>query len=182
MKEKKHFMNIQLFAESDNDNKVDYEAEYKKILAERDNYKAEAEKQKRMKDQYASENADYKKKAEAQMSEEEKKAREWDEMLKNKKALEDEVARYKLEKECLENGFSTKECETLINSKFSIKEIAQIVKSRVDEAIKSTRAEMTKGGATKALMGNGTASKDTAESDFQKYQNSKKTQTNIVKL
>ena len=63
------FINIQLFAEPEgastpntNTQDIDYESEYRKMVAERDSYKAEAEKQKGLKDKYASENADYKKK------------------------------------------------------------------------------------------------------------------------
>ena len=74
-------MNIQLFAEPEgattstttDGTPVDYEAEYKKMVAERDSYKAEAEKQKGLKDKYATENAEYKRKEIDKMSDDEKK-------------------------------------------------------------------------------------------------------------
>lgn len=161
---------------------VDYKAEYEKMLAERDNYKAEAEKQKRMKDQYATENADYKKKAEAQMTEEEKRAKEWQEMLDSKTKMETELAQMKLEKECLANGFTAEESEKLIKGNFAVKDIAEIIKSKVDEAVKSAKAEMTKGSTSNGLLGKGTAEKGNEKSDFQKRQESRQKQTNIVEL
>ena len=93
--------------EVNNGTQIDYEAEYNKMVAERDSYKAEAEKQKRMKDQYATENADYKKKAEAQMSDEEKRAKEMQDLIDGKKSLEAEVAKLKLERDFSANGFSS---------------------------------------------------------------------------
>lgn len=161
---------------------VDYKAEYEKMVAERDSFKAEAEKQKRMKDQYATENADYKKKAEAQMTEEEKRAKEWQEMLDSKSKMETELAQMKLEKECLANGFTAEESEKLIKGNFAVKDIAEIIKSKVDEAVKSAKAEMTKGSTSNGLLGKGSAEKGNEQSDFQKRQESRQKQTNIVEL
>lgn len=161
---------------------VDYKAEYEKMVAERDNYKAEAEKQKRMKDQYATENADYKKKAEAKMSDEEKKAKEWQEIVDGKAKLEAEVAQLKLEKEFVANGFTADETTKLINSNFAVKDIAEIIKSRVDEAVKSAKAEFTKNSTSKGLLGGGTVDKGSEKSDFQKHQESKLHNSTVVEL
>lgn len=161
---------------------IDYEAEYNKMVAERDSYKAEAEKQKRMKDQYATENADYKKKAEAQMSDEEKRAKEHKELLDSKANLEAEIAKLKLEKEFSANGFSAEETAKLIDGNFAPKDIADIIKARVDEGVKSAKAEATKSSTAETLLGNGTANKGEEKSDFQKHQESKKTQSTIVEL
>ena len=186
LKYKKGFMNIQLFGGSNDEgqgeggDQVDYKAEYEKMLAERDTYKAEAEKQKRMKDQYATENADYKKRAEAQMSEEEKRAKELKDLIDSKNKTESELQQLKLEKECLANGFNSSECAKLIESKFSVKTISEIIKARVDEAVKSAKAEMTKGSTSKTLLGGGNT--ETTKSAFQKHQESKITENNIVKL
>ena len=163
------------------DTSVDYKAEYEKIVAENGALKSEVEKQKQMKDKYATENANYKKKEVAQMSEEEKRAKEWQEMLDSKKTMEAELAQMKLEKECLANGFSATEIEKLVKGNFAVKDIAEIIKSRVDEAVKSAKAEMTKGSTSKSLLGNGSSDTDT-KSDFQKRQESRQKDTNIVKL
>lgn len=160
---------------------IDYEAEYKKVLAERDSYKLEAEKQKGLKDKYATENADYKRKAEAQMSEEEKRVKEQQEMQDKYKEMESKVAKMELEKDLLANGFTTEESEKLIKSNFAVKDIATIIKERVDTAVKSAQAEFTKNSTSKSLMGNGTADGQD-KSDFQAYQESKKTTNNIVEL
>lgn len=161
---------------------VDYKAEYEKMVAQNKGLQAEVEKQKRMKDQYATENADYKKKAEAQMTEEEKRAKEWQEMLDSKSKMETELAQMKLEKDCLSNGFTAEESEKLIKGNFAVKDIAEIIKTRVEEAVKSAKAEMTKGSTTNGLLGKGTAEKGNEKSDFQKYQESKSKNNQIVKL
>lgn len=159
---------------------VDYEAEYKKAIAERDNFKAEAEKQKQLKDKYASENADYKRKAESQLSDDEKKAKEMQDLLADKERMESELSQMRLEKELLANGFSGAETEKLIKNNFSVKDIAEIVKTRVDEAVKSARAEFTKNTTAKSPMGNG--SSENAKSDFQIRQEERKRTNNIVNL
>ena len=161
---------------------IAYEAEYNKMVAERDSYKAEAEKQKRMKDQYATENADYKKKAEAQMSDDEKKAKELQDLIDGKKSLEAEVAKLKLERDFSANGFTAEETAKLIDGNFAPKDIADIIKSRVDEGVKSAKAEATKSSTADSLLGNGTTDNGDAKSNFQKYQESKQTENNIVKL
>ena len=161
---------------------IDYEAEYNKMVAERDSYKAEAEKQKRMKDQYATENADYKKKAEAQMSDEEKRAKEMQDLIDGKKSLEAEVAKLKLERDFSANGFTAEETAKLIDGNFAPKDIAEIIKARVDEGVKSAKAEGIKSSTPDSLLGKGSADKGEAKSDFQKHQESKKTQSTIVEL
>ena len=161
---------------------IDYEAEYNKMVAERDSYKAEAEKQKRMKDQYATENADYKKKADAQMSDEEKRAKEHKELLDSKATLEAEIAKLKLEKEFSANGFSAEETAKLIDGKFAPKDIADIIKARVDEGVKSAKAEATKASTAETLLGKGTTNNGKEKSDYEKYQESKKTQSTVVEL
>lgn len=161
---------------------INYEAEYKKAIAERDNAIAEANKQKGLKDKYASENAEYKRKAEAQMSEEEKRVKEQQEMQDKYKEMESKVAKMELEKDLLANGFTTEESEKLIKSNFAVKDIATIIKERVDTAVKSAQAEFTKNSTSKSLMGNGTANEKETKSDFQVYQESKKVTNNIVEL
>jgi colicin import membrane protein len=161
---------------------IDYEAEYNKMVAERDSYKAEAEKQKRMKDQYATENADYKKKVEAQMSDEEKRAKEHQELLDSKASLEAEIAKLKLERDFSANGFSAEETAKLIDGNFAPKDIADIIKARVDEGVKSAKAEGTKSSTAETLLGNGTANKGEAKSDFQKHQESKQLKSTVVEL
>ena len=188
---KKGFINIQLFGEDSNDattskttgteTQIDYESEYKKILAERDSYKAEAEKQKGLKDKYASENADYKKKELDKMTDDEKKAKELQDLIDSKNKMEAEIKQMKLEKDLLSNGFTAEESSKLINSNFSVKDIAEIIKEKVDLAVKSAKAEMIKGTTPSAQMGIGTAT-DKGESGYQKYQKSKQTTNNKVEL
>lgn len=166
MKNKEGFMNIQLFAEAEGattpttdtptNNQIDYESEYKKVLAERDSYKAEAEKQKGLKDKYASENADYKKKEIDKMTDDEKRQKEYQDIMESNKKMEAELRTMKLEKELLSNGFTGEESEKLINGNFAVKDIADIIKAKVEEAVKSTKAELLKGSTTTPPMGSPT--------------------------
>lgn len=185
------FMNIQLFAEPDgaatpSENggtppSIDYESEYKKMVAERDSYKAEAEKQKGLKDKYASENADYKKKELDKMTDDEKKAREYQELVEAKNKMEAEIKTMKLEKDLLSNGFTTEESAKLIKDNFAVTTIAEIMKAKVEEAVKSAKAELIKDTTPSSPMGNGTAKGD-GKSDFQKFQESKKQTNNKIEL
>lgn len=169
MKNKKGFMNIQLFAEAEGattpttdtptNNQIDYESEYKKVLAERDSYKAEAEKQKGLKDKYASENADYKKKEIDKMTDDEKRQKEYQDIMESNKKMEAELRIMKLEKELLSNGFTGEESEKLIKGNFAIDDIkilTDIIRIKVDEAVKSTKAELLKGTTTTPPMGSPT--------------------------
>ena len=163
-------------------NNAELEAKLAEALKRAEIAEAEVTKQKNLKDTYAKENADYKRKAEAQMTEEEKRAIEWQEMLDSKTKMETELAQMKLEKECLSNGFTAEESEKLIKGNFAVKDIAEIIKSKVDEAVKSAKAEMTKGSTSNGLLGKGSAEKGNEKSGFQKRQESKQKQTNIVEL
>lgn len=160
---------------------TDYKALYEQTLKRAETAEAEASKQKGLKDTYAKENAEYKRKEAAQLPEEERKAKERQELLDGKKNLEAEVAQLKLEKEFVANGFSAEETEKLIKGNFAVKDIADIIKARCEEAVKSAKAEATKSSTAETLLGNGSAKGDT-KSDFQKHQESKQKSENIVKL
>lgn len=161
---------------------IDYEAEYNKMVAERDSYKAEAEKQKRIKDQYATENADYKKKAEAQMSDEEKRAKEMQDLIDRATNAEKKMAEMEHKQSGLENGFTADEVAKLAGSNVDFKVLKEIVSARVEEAVKSAKAEATKSSTADSLLGNGTANGGDSKSDFQKHQESKQKQSTVVEL
>ena len=151
---------------------IDYEAEYKKMVAERDTYKAEADKQKRMKDQYATENAEYKKKAEAQMSDDERRQKEYDDLVSSKQNLEAEVAKYKTEKEILANGFTATESEILIKGGCPIdlvKPLAEILKARTEELEKTIKAQLLKETTQPSPMGNGNVGQN-KKTAYQEYE------------
>lgn len=160
---------------------TDYKALYEQTLKRAESAEAEAKKQKGLKDTYATENAEYKRKAEAQMSDDEKKAKELQDLIDGKKSLEAEVAKLKLERDFSANGFTAEETAKLIDGNFAPKDLADIIKARVDEAVKSAKAEATKTSTADTLLGNGSANGDT-KSDFQKHQESKMQTENIVKL
>ena len=149
--------NLQLFADENGGadpqkdvgtpQSIDYESEYKKMVAERDSYKAEAEKQKGLKDKYASENADYKKKELDKMSDDEKRAREYEELVSSNKKLEAKIKEIETEKGLIGVGFTSEESAKLINAKISIEDVSvlgEIIKSKIEEAVKSAKAELIK--------------------------------------
>lgn len=168
---------------------IDYEAEYKKVLAERDSFKAEAEKQKSMKDKYATENAEYKrqetdrkKKELENLPELERLQKELETERSATKAANEEIAKIKHERSGLENGFTSDEVAKLAGTGVDFKVLKEIVSARVDEAVKSAKAEFTKNSTSDGLLGMGTTDKNGGKSDFQKRQESRQTQSNIVEL
>lgn len=170
--------------ETQNQNtEIDYKAEYEKFEAEKKRLNEEIEKQKKLKDQYATENAEYKKQKQAQMTDDEKKAQEFKDITDSNEQLKSEIAQLKLERECLANNFSTEETKIFVDNKIpfeAIKPIAELIKGKVDEAVKSANAEFTKNSTSQGLAGKGTATKE--KSDFQMYQESKQTLSKEVKL
>ena len=152
----------------------DYKHEYEKQLME-------IEKLKNAISKTNSENAEYKKKELAKMSDDEKRAREYEELVEAKNKMEAEIRTMKLEKELLAEGFTVEESEKLITSNFAVKTIAEIVKAKVELAVKSAKAEGIKDTTPNSPLGNGTA-KGTEKSDFAKYQETKQKTNNEVKL
>lgn len=161
---------------------TDYKALYEQTLKRAESAEAEAKKQKGLKDTYATENAEYKRKEAAQMTDDEKKAKELQDLIDGKKSLEAEIAKLKLERDFSANGFTAEETAKLIDGNFAPKDIADIIKARVDEGVKSAKAEATKSSTADGLLGNGTAGKGDSKSDFQKHQESRKQSSTVVEL
>ena len=184
---KKSWMNIQLFGEGegapapsgepqDPTPSVNYEEECKRQAAEIEKLKAAISKTN-------SENADYKKKALEKMSEEEKRAKEIQELIASKDALEAELKTIRTKQEILDNGFTPAECEKLMKGNLSIKDFAEILKTRLDENTKSVTAGLIKKTTPATPMGDGSGSAKTQEkSAFQLRQESNRRTTNKVEL
>lgn len=152
----------------------DYKHEYEKQLME-------IEKLKNAISKTNSENAEYKKKELAKMSDDEKKAREYEELVKANNEMAEKIKAMELKSEFLDEGFTAEEFGKLSEEKFSAKSIATLLKSKVDEAVKSAKAEFIKGSTPDTPMGKGTAD-GKQESDFQKHQKEKQKTNNIVEL
>lgn len=157
-----------------------------KALYEQTN--AELTKQKGIKDNYAKENAEYKrqeaerKKKELEtLPEVERLQKELEASQKATNEANAKVAEMLHRQSGLENGFSVEEVEKLVGTNVDFKVLKEIVSARVDEAVKSTKAEATKASTTDNLLDKGSANKET-KSDFKKYQESKQKQSNIVEL
>ena len=169
-------------ATNENNTNIDYEAEYKKVLAERDSFKAEAEKQKSMKDKYATENAEYKRKEAASMTDEEKREQERKTLEERATNAEKRLAEMEHKQKGLENGFTADEIAKLGACTVDFKALKEIISARVEEAVKSAKAEFTKNSTSNGLLGNGTANSADGKSDFQKRQESRQKQNSIVEL
>ena len=152
----------------------DYKQEFEKQLLE-------IEKLKNAISKTNSENAEYKKRELAKMTDDEKKAKEYQDLMNSAEQMRAELEAMKLEKEFLKNGFTAEETTKLIEGKSAPSVIAEIVKAKVDLAIKSVKAELIKEGTTQQPMGNGTTSKD-SKTGFQKFQESNQESTKIVEL
>lgn len=161
---------------------TDYKALYEQTLKRAETAEAEATKQKGLKDTYAKENADYKRKAEAQMSDEEKRAKEMQDLIDRATNAEKKMAEMEHKQSGLENGFTADEVAKLVGTNVDFKILKEIVSARVEEAVKSAKAESTKNSTAETLLGNGTANKGEAKSDFQKHQESKQSQSTKVEL
>lgn len=163
---------------------IDYEAEYKKMLAERDTYKAEAEKQKQMKDKYATENAEYKKKSIESLSAEEKRQKEYEELVEREKTLLEKVGRMETEKELFANGFTAEETDKLIKGGCPtalVKTIAEMFNARKTELEKTLKAQLLKETTQPAPMGKGTVGGD-QKTAYQSYMEAKNQEAQEVKL
>lgn len=170
----------------DSPNTVADERNYKQ---EYENQKLEIERLKNAISKTNSENAEYKrqeverkKKELDSLPEVERLTKELEAERNAREAEKAEIARLKLEKEFSANGFSAEETAKLIDGNFAPKDIADIIKARVDEGVKSAKAEATKSSTAETLLGNGTANKGDSKSDFQKHQESKQTQSTKVEL
>jgi hypothetical protein len=146
----------------------DYKHEYEKQLLE-------IEKLKNAISKTNSENAEYKKKELAKMTDDEKKAKEYQDLVDSANQMKAELEQMKLEKSLLANGFTTEESEKLIKANISIsdmKVLTDIIKEKVEIAVKSARAEMIKDSTPSSPMGNGNAD-GKRETPFQIFQKEK---------
>lgn len=182
---KKGFMNIQLFGdeptgattpETQNTQQPekDYKHEYEKQLME-------IEKLKNAISKTNSENAEYKRKELEKMSDDEKRQKEYQELVDSNNALAEELRIIKLEKEIMSEGFSAEECKELIDSKFAPKTLANILKARVEVAVKSAGASQLKDGTPNTPMGNGVNTGE-EKSDFAKRQEARASQNSSNKV
>lgn len=141
----------------------DYKHEYEKQLLE-------IEKLKNAISKTNSENAEYKRKELDKMTDDEKKAKEFQDLVESNNKMEAELKQMRLEKDLLANGFSAEESDKLIKGNFAVKDIADILKVRLEEQAKSIKAEMLKNTTPEAPMGNGTTTDPKQKSEFAKFQ------------
>ena len=111
-----------------NRDSIDYEKEYQKQAMEIERLKNAISKTN-------SENAEYKRKELEKMSDEEKKAKELQDLIDSKTKIEAELQEMKLEKEIYAKGFTDDECAKLKKSGVSVSAIScfsDILKARIE--------------------------------------------------
>ena len=143
---------------------VDYEQEYKKQAMEIERLKNAISKTN-------SENAEYKRKELEKMSDEEKKAKELQDLIDSKTKIEAELQEMKLEKEIYAKGFTDDECAKLKKSGVSVSAIscfAEILKARIEENTKNVKATLIKDTTPVEKLGKGTT--ENPLSHFAKFQ------------
>ena len=160
----------------------DLQAQLAEALKRAENAEAEVVKQKNLKDNYAKENAEYKRKEAASMTDEEKREQERKTLEERATNAEKRLAEMEHKQKGLENGFTADEIAKLGACTVDFKALKEIVSARVEEAVKSAKAEFTKNSTSNGLLGNGTANSADGKSDFQKRQESRQKQNSIVEL
>jgi len=186
---KKSWMNIQLFGDGEGaqtpneggpqdptQQGVNFEEQCKRQAAEIEKLKAAISKTN-------SENANYKKKEMERMSDEERKAKEIQDILARNDALEAELKTMKQKQEILDNGFTSAECEKLMKGNLSIKDFAEILKARLEENTKSVTAGLVKQTTPATPKGDGIGSANApTKTAFQLRQESQTRAKNKVEL
>ena len=160
----------------------DLQAQLAEALKRAENAEAEVVKQKNLKDNYAKENAEYKRKEAASMTDEEKREQERKTLEERATNAEKRLAEMEHKQNGLENGFTADEIAKLGACTVDFKALKEIVSARVEEAVKSAKAEFTKNSTSNGLLGNGTTNSADGKSDFQKRQESRQKQNSIVEL
>ena len=149
---------------------VDYEKEFKALTEKYNSLNNDYIKKSDAYDKVSSENADYKRKERDKLSDEQKKAQELQDLIDGKNKIEAELKQMRLEKDLLANGFTADECTKLIDGNFAVKDIADILKARLELQEKSIRASLIKDTTPSQPMGNGTTNDSKGKSDFKKFQ------------
>lgn len=165
------------------------QTETKNYQQEYENQKLEIERLKNAISKTNSENAEYKrqeserkKKELESMSDVERLTKELEEERNARQEADKRYAAMEHKQSGLENGFTADEVEKLAGSNVDFKVLKEIISARIDEAVKSTKAEFTKNSTADGLLGKGTADKADGKSDFQKRQESRQKQSNVVEL
>ncbi|MCM1440068.1 MAG: hypothetical protein NC131_12830 [Roseburia sp.] len=169
---------------------IDYEAEYKKAISERDSARAEAEKYKGLKDKYSGEAAKYKKQVDDKMSDDEKKQAELAEKEQRYAEMAAKVAEMETATLFAENGFDKNDYADIAKKVVEVggdkaRELAESIIAFVQKANKSAvanaRNAAIKDGAVTPKTSTAKADGNT-KSDYQLYQESKTKTNNIVEL
>ena len=128
----------------------DYKHEYEKQLME-------IEKLKNAISKTNSENAEYKRKELEKMTDDEKKAKEYQDLIESNQKLEARLREIETQNSLIGAGFTKEESAELLKANFSMSDVnvlANIIKAKVELAEKSAKAEMIKDTTPSSPMGN----------------------------
>ena len=147
---------------------IDYEKEFKALTDKYNSLNDNYMKKSDAFDKVSSEVADFKRQQRDNMTKEQQQAEELKEIIENNNKLKAEVKQMRLEKDLLANGFTADESEKLIKGNFAVKDIADIIKARLEASEKSIRAELIKNNTPTQPMGNGNTNTATQDSYAEK--------------
>lgn len=156
----------------------DYKNEYEKQLLE-------IEKLKNAISKTNSENAEYKRKELEKMTDDEKKAKEYQELIESNKKLEAKLREIETQNSLISAGFTKEEGDELLKANFSMSDVSvlsNIIKNKIEDAVKSAKAEGIKTSTPPSPMGKGTTKDAQDKTGFQKFQESQKQKTNRVEI
>lgn len=156
---------------------VDYEKEFKALTDKYNSLNNDYIKKSDAYDKVSSENADYKRKEREKLSDEQKKAQEFQDLIDSNTKLQAQLQTMQLEKDILGAGFTNDECKKLMDSKMSVQSFAEILKERLEANEKSIRASLIKDTTPSQPMGNGTTNGSKGKTDFQLFQEKKAKET-----
>lgn len=138
----KRKINIQLFAEEPTptatDTATDVPQNFEQLYTDA---MGEIDRLKKQMSRVNSENADYKRKAQAQMTEEEKRVQEQNELLAKLQLAEEQLNTYKMRDDLVKQGFTAQEVEMLIKGNCSAEIYAKIMQDRLSAQAESLKAQ-----------------------------------------
>jgi hypothetical protein len=168
------------------DTTTDYRALYEEAIKRAETAEAERDTQKRQKDNYAKENAEYRRQEQERrqaeidaLPEVERLGKELEASRAATQAAEARIAQMELERSGLDNGFTSEEVKKLIEGKFDFKILAEIVKARTEQAVKSANVAATAATTPETPVGKGSTSTPSA---FEAYQRAKSNAPTTVEL
>lgn len=147
-------INIQLFADEPTatatDTVVDAPQNFEQLYTDA---MGEIDRLKKQMSRVNSENADYKRKMQAQMTDEEKRVQEQNDLLARLQQAEEQLNTYKMRDTLVKQGFTAQEIELLVKGNCSAEVYAKIMNDRLSAQAESLKAQNLVNSTTQPPVG-----------------------------